>query len=340
MSEAPVGPSGAVLEGAALVGQAPFPQQEASSGSARSGAEENALSGTVINIQRFSTHDGPGVRTTVFFKGCTNNCAWCHNPESILSRPELQVYPDRCIGCGRCLVVCPEGAHERLAEGKIFHREQCRACGRCAEECFAGGLVIAGRIMDADSVMAEIVQDEVYYRHSGGGVTFSGGEPVLQKEFLGELLRRCRERGLHTAVETAGSYPWEWLAGLLPDLALVMYDLKLFDPQLHRRYVGNSGELGRANLRRLAAAGRPLIVRTPVIGGVNDTEEEISQIARFIQDVDALVYYELLPYHALGNSKRPGLGLPEEFSFHTPSKERMAELSALARTYLKSEVRP
>jgi len=297
------------------------------------------MQGMVINIQRFSTHDGPGVRTTVFLKGCSNTCAWCHDPESMRARPELQVYPDRCIGCGRCLEVCPAGAHELVDGEKVHHRERCQVCGRCAEECFAGGLVIAGRSMRVDEVMAEILQDEPYYRHSGGGVTFSGGEPLLQRDFLQELLRRCRQSGVRTAVETAGNYPWEWLAGLLPGLDLVMYDLKVLDTGLHEQYVGNDGRRIRENLSKLGAEGVPLIVRTPVIGGINDDVEEISGIARFLESIDSLLYYELLAYHPLGESKRRSLGLPREERFHTPDKERLRELAEAARRYVR-QVRP
>ena len=299
---------------------------------------EGELQGTVLNIQRFSTQDGPGVRTTVFFKGCTNNCAWCHNPESMRFQPELQIYPDSCIGCGRCLEVCPEGAHLLIDGEKSFDRGRCQMCGRCAEECFAGGLVIAGKEMGVDEVMDEILQDETYYRHSEGGVTFSGGEPVVQREFLLELLRRCKEKGIHTAIETAANYRWSWLEEMLPYVDLVMCDLKVMTPDLHERFVGNDGERVRENLRKLGDSGVPMIVRTPVVGGVNDAEEEIARIARFVGSFAHLLYYELLAYHPLGESKRESLGLSKEDRFYAPDKERMNELADVARTFV-DEVR-
>ena len=302
-------------------------------------SQSEEISGMVLNLQRFSTHDGPGVRTTVFFKGCSNTCSWCHNPESMRSRPEVQVYPEQCIGCGRCLEVCPQGAHEMIQEEKVYHRERCTACGRCVDECFAGGLVMAGKEMRVGEVMAEILQDETYYRHSGGGVTFSGGEPLMQREFLLSLLRSCKKHGLHTAVQTAGNYPWEWLAELLPHVDLVMYDLKILAPELHEEYVGNDGERTRANLLRVGREGTPLAVRTPVVGGVNDSVEEIAGIARFIEDIDSLLYYELIPYHPLGESKRKSLGLPPETRFYTPDEEKMAALADAARAFV-GEVRP
>jgi glycyl-radical enzyme activating protein len=297
------------------------------------------MKGLILNIQRFSTHDGPGVRTTVFLKGCTNNCTWCHNPESIRPKPEVQVFPEHCIGCGRCLEVCPAGAHQLVDGEKVYHRQRCQHCGRCVEECFSGALVRAGRFLEAEEVMAQILEDAPYYRHSQGGATFSGGEPLMQREFLLELLHRCRAQGVHTAVETAGNYPWTFLAELLPSIDLVMYDLKLADPEKHRHYIGNDGERVRANLLLLGTSGKPLIVRTPVVGGVNDTPEEISGIARFIADFPELLYYELLPYHTLGQAKLQSLGSREEQPFTTPSKEHLGELAEVARQFV-GQVRP
>jgi len=332
-------PSVEKLDSADQAGQGCLNGREIGTELPQSEAAGEDVKGAVVNIQRFSTHDGPGVRTTVFLKGCTNACAWCHNPEALRPQPEVQIFPDRCIGCGRCLEICPERAHELVGEEKVFRRERCRQCGRCVEECFAGALVMAGRSVRVDEVMAEILQDEPYYRHSGGGVTFSGGEPVLQKDFLLGLLRRCRESGVHAAIETAGNCAWAWLEELLPCIDLVMYDLKVLNPELHEEYVGNDGKRACANLLKVAEGRIPLIVRTPVVGGINDTVEEIGGIARFIQDFDSLLYYELLPYHPLGESKRLSLGLPEEDRFYTPGKEKMAELADAARAFV-GEVRP
>jgi pyruvate formate lyase activating enzyme len=297
------------------------------------------VNGIVLNIQRFSIHDGPGIRTTVFLKGCSNACEWCHNPESMRGRPEIQVYPDKCIACGACVVACPEGAHELRDGVKVYHRERCQMCGACVQECFAGALVLAGKTMTAEEVVEEVLKDRPYYAQSQGGVTLSGGEPVLQKDFAREVLRACREAGMHTAIETAGNYPWSYLEELLPHVDLIMYDLKVWDPDIHRRYIGNRGERIRENLRRLAKEERDLIVRTPVIGGVNDTVEEIAGIARFIQSFDRLAYYELLPYHPLGASKYESLGRSHNTDFYTPTKEKMAELANVARRHVR-EVRP
>lgn len=300
-----------------------------------------AATGTVFNIQRFSTSDGPGVRTTVFLKGCTNDCAWCHNPESLHREPELRVYLHRCVGCGACVEVCPAGAQQITEAGRQFDRELCRACGICTDECFTGALELAGRDMSADEVIGEIAKDEPYYRHSGGGVTFSGGEPVLQTEFLTQLLRACRERGIHTAVDTAGHYPWPKLEVLLDLVDLVLFDVKVLDPQAHLRHIGNDGERIRDNLHRLGQSGRPFAVRTPVIGGVNDSEGEIGGIARLVGQFPGLVYYELLPYHALGQDKLDSLGVAQESSdeFTTPNRQQMEILAAAARPHVP-ELRP
>jgi len=297
-------------------------------------ASVDGLRGVVFNIQRFATSDGPGVRTTVFLKGCGNRCEWCHNPESISPRPELQICIDRCIGCGRCIAACSHHAH-RLEDGVKSHdRSLCVACGECTEECFAGTLEMTGREMSVDEVMAEVLKDTPYYRHSEGGVTFSGGEPVLQRHFLRELLIACRGHELHTALDTAGNYPWSHLAELLPHLDLVMYDLKALDPAVHERYVGDDGARARQNLQELAATDCPLIVRTPVVGGVNDWEEEIEGLARLIGSFEHLLYYELLPFHPLGDAKRLGLGLSPDDQFHTPDKERMHQLAEVARQFV------
>ena len=290
------------------------------------------MTGWVSDIQRCSFHDGPGLRTTVFLKGCNLHCAWCHNPETLRLAAELEVFPERCLGCGACIEACPNGAHVLAGGERRFLRERCTGCGACAEVCYAGALVRVGRRMTADDVLAEVLEDRAFYGRSGGGVTISGGEPLCQPAFAGELLRRAKAEGLHTAIETNGAYPWEHLADVLDATDLVMMDIKLIDPAEHMRWTGASNELVLANARRLSEVHPVWIARTPVVPGVNDTEEAIGEIAAFLAGLGGAVRYELLPYHPLGTGKYARLGM--EYSLagvSAPGPEPMARLAAAAR---------
>ena len=290
------------------------------------------MTGIVTDIQRFSIHDGPGIRTTVFLKGCNLRCRWCHNPETLRPRPELQVLPDKCIGCGACFEACPHGAHVAAEGGRQFLRERCEACGACAAVCYAGALVIVGREMTVADVLDEVLQDRDYYASSGGGVTVSGGEPLFQRDFCLALLAACKAAGLHTAVETNLAWPWERVESVLPAIDLVMADLKTMDPAVHAEWTGATNEQVLANLRRLAGAGVELIVRTPVVPGVNDTPEAVGQIADFLRDLPDLLTYELLPYHPLGAGKYESLGLTYALpNAKSPPAEQMQQLAAVAR---------
>ena len=244
--------------------------------------------GIVFNIQRFSIHDGPGIRTTVFLKGCTLRCFWCHNPEGIRPQLENQFYPERCIGCGECVTVCPEGAQSMGENGRAYDRERCKVCGKCVEICYAGALLRMGNRTSAGEVCAEALRDRAFYQSSGGGVTLSGGEPVMQRDFSRAILEGCKAEGLHTAIETAGHYRWEDLAGLLPFVDLVMMDIKHMDRRKHHRATGVTNERILANATRLAGTGLPLLFRIPVVPTVNDTEDEIAAIARFVHRLGAL----------------------------------------------------
>lgn len=246
------------------------------------------LKARITDIQRASVHDGPGLRTTVFFKGCPLHCAWCHNPEAISFEQELLNYPEKCIGCGRC-----------------------------DEGCFSGARALCGREYTVDEVMSEILLDKEYF--TNGGVTFSGGEPLAQAEFLSVLVDRCTECGIHTAVETSLIYYNE---DIFKKIKLVMADLKIWDTELHKKYTGVDNLAIKENFRRLNQLGIPIIARTPVIPEI---KQDIDKISEFLKGLSNVKKYELLPYHPLGLVKSKAL-LREQQRFEIPSKEYMKEL--------------
>ncbi len=267
----------------------------------------------IFDIQRASTVDGPGFRTAVFFKGCNLRCAWCHNPESQLSRPELLFYRDRCTHCGRCAQVCP---HRLLS---------CTACGACAAVCPNEARVLCGKEYTPEEVLRVILKDKLFYDTSGGGATFSGGECMLQPDFLASLLRLCRENRVHTAVDTAGCVPFRSFEKILPCTDLFLYDIKLMDPEKHREYTGAGNEIILANLARLLRAGQRVWIRVPIIPGVNDTIEEMRRIRAFLTDNGYPEKVELLPFHRMGESKLAALNR-KGTSFSVPDPEKMEAL--------------
>jgi pyruvate formate lyase activating enzyme len=290
------------------------------------------LKGIVTNIQRFSIHDGPGIRTTVFLKGCNLRCFWCHNPETLEPKAQLQLFLDRCIGCGACFKRCPNGAHVMVDDHREFRRELCQGCGACAETCYAEALVLVGQVKTVDEVVEEVLRDKPFYETSKGGVTLSGGEPLMQFDFSYAILERCRQEGLHTAIETAANYPWERVAAILPVTDLVMMDIKLIDSARHRQCTGVPNERILANAVRLSEQPQPLIVRTPIIPGVNDNEEDVRAIAEFVAGFPNLLYYELLPFHPMAGGKYNSLDMDYQAkALKTPSKDTMEALTEAAK---------
>ena len=270
----------------------------------------------IFDLQRSSFVDGPGIRTTVFFKGCNLRCAWCHNPESQEPKPQMMFHAGKCTGCGKCKEVCPQGG------------ETCNLCGTCVLYCPHDAREICGRAYTPEQVWKEIQKDRLFYDASGGGVTFSGGECMLRLDFLTEILRICHENGVHTAVDTAGHVPYEAFLQILPYTDLFLYDVKCMDPALHQRTVGVENGRILDNLRRLLQTGKPLWVRIPVIPTVNDTREEMQRIKDFLDSCGTPAKVELLPYHAMGEHKYAAIGkTPTPFS--TPNEEVMDALRAI-----------
>jgi pyruvate formate lyase activating enzyme len=287
----------------------------------------------IFDIQRFSVHDGPGIRTLVFFKGCPLRCAWCSNPESQAAEPELVFFASKCARCLDCLSVCRHGACQSDEDGESrFDRSLCVQCGACAETCYAGARMVLGRSMSVDDVLCEVRKDAVFYRHSDGGVTLGGGEPAIWSRFAARLLQALQAEGMHTAIETCGHVDYGEIERLLPHLDLVMYDVKHMDPEQHERYTGATNETVLANLDQLATEDVEIVVRVPIIPGVNDDADNVGRTAEWAA-IRGIAKIDLLPYHGYAQDKYGRLG--QEYGLtglQPPSGEQMAELAAVVRS--------
>ncbi len=264
--------------------------------------------GTIFNIQRFSLHDGPGIRTTVFFKGCNLKCLWCHNPESKGYSPQLAFAANKCIGCLKCEEVCIHGGHSH-DDLKRVNYKNCVACKKCAEICPAGALEIMGRKITAEEAVKEAKKDLAFYSN-GGGITLSGGEPAMQPEFALEILRLSKEEGMHTAMETAGHIPWKIYESFLPYLDMVLFDIKQMDSKKHCEYTSKGNELIHENLKNFCRADNSVevIVRLPVIPGFNNETENFLALAKFLKTLERVPKVEILPYNPLAGAKHPRIG--------------------------------
>lgn len=280
---------------------------------------ENAI---VFDIQRSSIHDGPGIRTTVFLKGCPLECLWCHNPEALSSKKQLFHFFDNCIYCGKCELACEHKVHKIENGEHDIAYDLCVQCEKCIRECNSNGLKITGKEMSVDEIMVEVLADKDFYMNSGGGITLSGGEPLLHLSFAINLLKTCKDQGVNTCVETSGFLSSDKFKKILPLIDILLFDYKITSTKQHKEYTGVANKIILNNLDIAYNAGKDIVLRCPIIPGVNDTEEHFKGIRSIDIKYPKLKGIEILPYHSIGNSKRTSLGAEETLTeIQTTSQE-------------------
>jgi len=268
----------------------------------------------IFDIKRYAINDGPGIRVVIFFKGCNLHCAWCHNPESISPKIEKMYAPAKCIKCGTCISACPEKAITMGLDGVITNIALCKVCGKCADVCPTKAIEMSGKAMTVSEIMDIIEKERVFFDQSGGGVTFSGGEPLIHTKMLIELLDECRKRKIHTAVDTAGNVKTETILEVAKRTDLFLYDLKMMDSDLHKKWINSGNDKILENLKAISEDGTQIIIRIPLIGGVNDSIENIEQTAKFISELAGdKKEVNLLPYHNIAQNKYMKLGKSDDF---------------------------
>jgi len=296
----------------------------------------------IFDIQRFAIHDGPGIRTLVFMKGCPLRCWWCQNPEGLSASKSLGYFEYKCIQSRRCIASCPSHALSFNGGSLVVDRVACDECALCVEACPSGALSVAGRDIDVEELVREIEKDVLLFDNSGGGVTFSGGEPLFQPAFLRESLIECEHRGIHTALETSGYAPPSVFESIIDYVDLFLFDLKLLDDEEHKRCTGVSNSMIKRNLITLVTRkrGKDVILRFPVITGINDTEKNIEEFLSFVQGLDGISEVDLLPYHDVSEKYRR-LGLRYEINVRVaPSEEKLNHIrERLEKAGLKVRIR-
>ncbi len=281
--------------------------------------------GVIFDIQRFSVHDGPGIRTTVFLKGCPLRCRWCHNPEAQRMQPDLTFERDLCIQCGVCVTACAKQVHAIVEGTHILHREGCEGCGDCADACPTTALVLKGQTMTVEEVLREVLRDEHFYRKSGGGVTLSGGEPLMQSAFAYDLLQRAKAHGLHTAIETCGHAPWKTVKKIVAVTDLVIYDVKHLDAAQHKKLTGVGNKRILQNLHKLRKGHHEVLVRLPLIPDINDATDDLQASADFLKQL-GIDQVEVIPYHEFAAAKYELLGRPYHLHDRKPyTAKQLAE---------------
>ena len=291
--------------------------------------------GLVFDIKKYAIHDGPGIRTTVFFKGCPLQCLWCHNPESWKAQAELGFRGDRCLRCGQCVAACPRDAISLVENRPVTDAEKCILCGRCVDVCLAGARQIIGREMAVSEVMAEVERDVIFYDQSGGGVTFSGGEPLMQPDFLLALLNQCRTRNIHTAVDTSCYAEPEIAESVAKKADLFLCDLKHMDNEMHERFTGVGNSLILENIRRISQAGKKIVIRIPIIPGFNDETANIEATGKFAASLPEVGRIDILPFNRGGLEKSARLtGGIKSVRIETPDENQMSEIAENLSKYV------
>ncbi|MFC1903547.1 glycyl-radical enzyme activating protein [Chloroflexota bacterium] len=291
--------------------------------------------GIVVKIQRFSVQDGPGIRTTVFLKGCPLRCLWCSNPETQNTSVEVEYDRAKCLPqCYECVDVCDSGAIASDGDYITINNSQCTGCGKCTEVCYRRALVLIGQKMSVEDVVNEVESDKPFYEKSGGGVTLSGGEPLSQPEFARQIAEECKQRDISTALDTSGQIDWKVLEDVLEYIDLVLYDIKLLDSEEHKKFTGVSNQLILENARKVSQEDIPLILRVPVVPGINDSPENLRQLAEFANSLPHLLGVQLLPYHRIGVHKYPMLGRKCPLAdLKQPTKDYMLRIRKLLESF-------